>query len=68
MDAYCQRQSINPASIRFLYDGQRLKEDQNPGIVCVKPARYLTILQLNMEDRDVIDAVIQQTGGYLFAQ
>lgn len=35
MDAYCQRQSINPANIRFLYDGQRLKEEQNPSVVCV---------------------------------
>jgi len=50
MDAYCQRQSIDPASIRFLYDGQRLRAEQTPK-------------ELEMEDNDIIDAVLTQTGG-----
>mmetsp|Transcript_9730 Transcript_9730/g.10779 ORF Transcript_9730/g.10779 Transcript_9730/m.10779 type:complete len:93 (+) Transcript_9730:82-360(+) len=50
MDAYCQRQAIDPNSVRFLYDGERIQEDQTPA-------------GLDMEDQDVIDAVLQQTGG-----
>jgi small ubiquitin-related modifier len=34
MDAYCSRQAINPNSIRFLFDGQRVREDQTPKEVC----------------------------------
>jgi small ubiquitin-related modifier len=51
MDAFCQRQAINPTSIRFLYDGKRVNETQTPK-------------ELEMEDNDVIDAVLQQTGGW----
>jgi len=51
MDAYCQRQGIDPNSIRFLYDGERIQVEQTPK-------------ELEMEDNDIIDAVLQQTGGY----
>lgn len=51
MEAYCSRQGVQQASVRFLYDGERLKDDQTPE-------------SLNMEDDDVIDAVAQQTGGH----
>eukprot|EP01114_Cavostelium_apophysatum_P000714 TRINITY_DN1064_c0_g1_i2.p1 TRINITY_DN1064_c0_g1~~TRINITY_DN1064_c0_g1_i2.p1 ORF type:complete len:104 (-),score=14.20 TRINITY_DN1064_c0_g1_i2:40-351(-) len=50
MEAYCQRQSVDQNSIRFLYDGQRLSPDQTPK-------------ELELEDNDIIDAVLQQTGG-----
>jgi hypothetical protein len=30
MDAYCTRQAIQPSSIRFLFDGQRIREEQTP--------------------------------------
>ncbi|EFA78932.1 small ubiquitin-like protein [Heterostelium album PN500] len=50
MDAYCQRQSINPNSIRFLYDGQRLQQERTPK-------------DYNMENNDIIDVVIEQVGG-----
>jgi len=52
MDAYCERQSLNPTSVRFLYEGQRLNQDQTPK-------------ELEMEDNDVIDAALQQVGGCL---
>jgi Ubiquitin-2 like Rad60 SUMO-like len=29
---YCQRKSVNPDSIRFLYDGQRLRPEQTPEV------------------------------------
>jgi len=51
MDAYCQRQAIDSNSIRFLYDGQRIQAEQTPK-------------ELDMEDNDIIDAVLQQTGGF----
>jgi len=50
MDAYCQRQGVDATSIRFLYDGQRIQAEQTPK-------------ELEMEDNDIIDAVLQQTGG-----
>lgn len=52
MDAYCERQSLNPTSARFLYEGQRLSSDQTPK-------------ELEMEDNDVIDVALQQVGGSL---
>jgi small ubiquitin-related modifier len=50
MKAYCERKAQNPNSIRFLFDGQRITEDQTPD-------------SLQMEENDVIDALLQQTGG-----
>ena len=51
MEAYCQRQGLDAKGVRFLYDGERLKDDATPKT-------------LGMEDQDVIDAVAQQTGGF----
>lgn len=48
--AYTERKSINPNSIRFLFDGQRINETDTPK-------------SLGMEENDVIDALLQQTGG-----
>jgi len=50
MDAYCSRQAKSQDSIRFLYDGQRVLPDSTPE-------------EMDMEDNDIIDAVLQQTGG-----
>eukprot|EP01117_Protostelium_nocturnum_P016355 TRINITY_DN645_c0_g1_i1.p1 TRINITY_DN645_c0_g1~~TRINITY_DN645_c0_g1_i1.p1 ORF type:complete len:102 (-),score=32.28 TRINITY_DN645_c0_g1_i1:27-332(-) len=30
MDAYCQRQAVDPNSIRFLYDGARITPENTP--------------------------------------
>lgn len=49
-DAYCERYQININNIRFLFDGNRLAETQ-------------TMQSVGMVDGDVIDAVVQQTGG-----
>lgn len=49
-DAYCARQAISSRSVRFLYDGQRITDEQSPEL-------------LEMEDDDIIDAVLQQIGG-----
>ncbi|GAM17657.1 hypothetical protein SAMD00019534_008320, partial [Acytostelium subglobosum LB1] len=48
MDAYCERESINPNSIRFLYNG-RIQGD-------LTPAEY------KMRNNDIIDIIIEQQG------
>jgi small ubiquitin-related modifier len=50
MDAYCSRAAISMSSVRFLYDGCRVQEDDTP-------------TKLEMEEADIIDVVMQQTGG-----
>lgn len=50
MKAYCERQSISSSAVRFLYDGQRVQDEQTPA-------------DLDMEENDIIDVVLQQTGG-----
>lgn len=52
-DAYAQRQGLNPASIRFLVDGSRIKGTDTPK-------------SREMEDNDIIDCLTMQTGGILF--
>ncbi len=49
MEAYCQQQGLELSSVRFLYDGNRLQGDQKPD-------------DLEMEDEDVIDALLNQVG------
>ena len=50
MKAWCQRQSVSENSVRFIIDGERVNEDDTPE-------------SLELEDGDIIDAVLQQTGG-----
>eukprot|EP01130_Rhizamoeba_saxonica_P006806 TRINITY_DN2722_c0_g1_i1.p1 TRINITY_DN2722_c0_g1~~TRINITY_DN2722_c0_g1_i1.p1 ORF type:complete len:112 (+),score=18.53 TRINITY_DN2722_c0_g1_i1:44-337(+) len=50
MTTYCSRSGLDPNGIRFIYDGQRVRDEQTP-------------LQLRMQDNDVIDAVLEQLGG-----
>ena len=49
MNAYCQRQGVNLNAVRFLFDGERLRESHTP--------EYL-----EMEDGDVIDVMMEQVG------
>lgn len=53
IDAYCQRQGVATNAIRFLFDGRRIQPDQTPK-------------DLGMEDGDIIDAMLFQTGGSAF--
>jgi small ubiquitin-related modifier len=50
MEAYCKRQGKDISQVRFLFDGERIHEDQTPG-------------DLQMEDEDEIDVMVAQTGG-----
>lgn len=45
MSSFCRRQGKNPNSVRFIYDGQRLKDGNTPD-------------ELEMEDGDVIEAQV----------
>ncbi|CAB4009879.1 small ubiquitin-related modifier 1-like [Paramuricea clavata] len=49
--AFCDRQGVALNSLRFLFDGQRINDDQTPK-------------DLEMEDDDVIEVYQEQTGGY----
>lgn len=50
MDAYCARKGCRLNEVRFLFDGQRLNGGQTPH-------------EQEMEDGDIIDVVVEQTGG-----
>jgi len=52
--AYCKRTGTDEKEVRFLFDGQRLRKDQSPE-------------SYDMEDEDVIDAMVEQTGGRVFS-
>jgi len=49
--AFCKKVGADLDSVRFLFDGSRINPTTTPA-------------ELEMEDDDVIDAMIQQTGGY----
>lgn len=51
MEAYCKRQGLNASTVRFTFDGNRISGSE-------------TAEQLEMEDQDVIDAMVEQTGGF----
>ena len=50
MDAYANRQGVSLRAVRFLFDGERIREDQTPK-------------DLGLEDQDSIDVVMEQVGG-----
>ena len=50
MDAYCTRQGLSANQCRFIFDGERLKDDDTPD-------------KLEMENGDEIDVMVEQTGG-----
>ncbi|KAF8576734.1 ubiquitin-like protein [Ramaria rubella] len=50
--AYASKVGKDVANIRFLYDGDRIGEDDTPGT-------------LNMEENDAIDVMVEQVGGSL---
>jgi len=49
-DAYCTTKSIDRASVRFLFQGERVQDLATPE-------------KLEMEDEDIIDAFREQHGG-----
>jgi small ubiquitin-related modifier len=55
MDAFCGKLGAQKSSMKFLFDGMRIQEDQTPE-------------QLKMEDNEQIDVVLEQVGGDLCPQ
>jgi len=51
MEAYCKRQGLSQASVRFVFDGNRVQGTE-------------TADSLEMDDQDVIDVLVEQTGGF----
>ncbi|PBP24429.1 ubiquitin-like modifier, partial [Diplocarpon rosae] len=49
-DAYCDRNALQRTTVRFLLDGQRIQDTDTPD-------------SLQMEDGDMVDAVLEQIGG-----
>ena len=47
MRAFCQREGIDIHSVRFLFDGHRIRENRTP-------------MELEMEESDIIDVVVEQ--------
>lgn len=48
--AFAKRKGVQASSLRFLMDGDRVKEDDTP-------------LSLELEDQDMLDCVLEQVGG-----
>lgn len=48
---YAQRKGVEVNALRFLLDGERIKEDQTPK-------------SLELEDNDQIDCMLEQVGGF----
>ena len=50
MDAYCKKNGTTRQQVRFLYDGKPLEDEKTPD-------------DYEMDDDDVIDAMVEQVGG-----
>ncbi len=50
IDSYCSKFGLQAKSVRFIFEGERIKESDTPEI-------------LGMEDGDEIDAMVEQHGG-----
>lgn len=50
-DAFCQRQGKSRASVRFMLEGARVDPSKTPAA-------------LDMEDGDIIEATVEQQGGF----
>lgn len=57
--AYAERMGKPENSVRFIFDGQRIGDDDTADSV-----RACTLTQLDMNDQDEIDAMIEQLGGW----
>ena len=51
MEACCQRQGLSNNQCRFIFDGERIKDDDTPET-------------LEMDNGDEIDVMVEQTGGF----
>jgi small ubiquitin-related modifier len=43
MDAFCERQGKQPSTVRFLFDGTRVRPEDSPDTVCHFLSRFSSI-------------------------
>ncbi|CAK9028946.1 unnamed protein product [Durusdinium trenchii] len=57
MDAYCSRLGLQASQVRFMVDGERIAADDT--------AEKLGLEEMGciLEDEDLIDVAMEQTGG-----
>lgn len=66
MDAYCNRQGLNSNSVRFVFDGNRVNQDDTPKKVAntelypknLASHTLAVRVQLDLEDGDEIDVMV----------
>jgi len=54
-DAYSSRKGVAAASLRFLFDGMRVRPEQTPA-------------DIDMDDGDQLDCMLEQQGGVVFVE
>jgi small ubiquitin-related modifier len=50
MDAFCERQGKQPSTVRFLFDGTRVRPEDSPDTVC---SRFVLFRYLNPLETDL---------------
>lgn len=77
MDAFCDRQGKQMSTVRFLFDGTRVRPEDTPDTVCgcrisplftfssIEPlsTNHSSSLQLEMADGDTLEVHQEQIGG-----
>ena len=51
MQSFCSMKSLDPDTVRFVYDGRRIRNND-------------TVESVGIVDDSIIDAITEQTGGY----
>jgi len=65
MVSYCQRQSMDKKTIKFMFEGNSIKDEQTPEQLGAKTQSFSLKIQnsnahAGMEDDDEIDAMLSQ--------
>lgn len=65
MKAFCERQGKDLNTVRFLYDGDRVTQNDSPDTVCASHwhSARSNMLQLGMDDGDTLEVHQEQIGG-----
>ena len=63
MKKFCTKTGLDQASLRFCFDGRRLKDDETPRMVgaLINPVT----IQVELEEGDIVEVYQEQSGGGL---
>jgi small ubiquitin-related modifier len=61
--SYADRIGAPVSSLRFLFDGRRINDEDSPKSVSARKCESCVCSQLEMENDDVIEVYQEQTGG-----